>query len=480
MAKKYYGRVRNADNPSILNAIRNDASLDYQKRIPAATKGNIADVADAIFSFRAHKNEFIDSLINRIGLVYARNAIWYNPLSEFKRGVLSMGDTIEEIQTGIVKASHYSHDREYLERDIFGRAEIDVATAFHTVDREDFYKVTVDENTLRRAFLDPSGLDQLTQQIMAAPTTSDNWDEYLLTTSLFRVMDNKFPMFNVNVSDVAAMNSTEADAKNLLRKIRATASNLNFLSTRFNGAKMPIVTRPEDLVLFVTPEVNSGLDVNALAPMFNLEYGKVPSRIVEIRQEDIAMDGVQAFLTTKDFFVIADTSLETTSEFNPVSRQTNFFLHHWEIISASPFAPIVKFSTQPDTERETITIPSGVGISKVQAVITPDETDVRNIDGTTIRAIKGGQFQMEAIMSGLDAKTEDIEFTEQWAIEGNKDTGTRIDNDGLLVLSPNENGTPITVTVKVSWIVPGTGKWASKTGSVKVNIVADAKALAAT
>lgn len=479
MAKKYYGRVRNADNPSILNAIRNDASLDYQKRIPAATKGNIADVADAIFSFRAHKNEFIDSLINRIGLVYARNAIWYNPLSEFKRGVLSMGDTIEEIQTGIVKASHYSHEREYLERDIFGRAEIDVATAFHTVDREDFYKVTVDENTLRRAFLDPSGLDQLTQQIMAAPTTSDNWDEYLLTTSLFRVMDNKFPMFNVNVSDVAAMNSTETDAKNLLRKIRATASNLNFLSTRFNGAKMPIVTRPEDLVLFVTPEVNSGLDVNALAPMFNLEYGKVPSRIVEIRQEDIAMDGVQAFLTTKDFFVIADTSLETTSEFNPVSRQTNFFLHHWEIISASPFAPIVKFSTKPDTERETITIPNGVGVSKVQAVITPDETDVRNIDGTTIRAIKGGQFQMEAIMSGLDSKTVDIEFTEQWAVEGNKDTGTRIDNDGLLVLSPNESGTPITVTVKVSWIVPGTGKWTSKTGSVKVNIVADAKALAA-
>ena len=390
-----------------------------------------------------------------------------------------MGDTIEEIQTGIVKASHYSHDREYLERDIFGRAEIDVATAFHTVDREDFYKVTVDENTLRRAFLDPSGLDQLTQQIMAAPTTSDNWDEYLLTTSLFRVMDNKFPMFNVNVSDVAAMNSTETDAKNLLRKIRATASNLNFLSTRFNGAKMPIVTRPEDLVLFVTPEVNSGLDVNALAPMFNLEYGKVPSRIVEIRQEDIAMDGVQAFLTTKDFFVIADTSLETTSEFNPVSRQTNFFLHHWEIISASPFAPIVKFSTNPDTERETITIPSGVGVSKVQAVITPDETDVRNIDGTTIRAIKGGQFQMEAIMSGLNEKIEDIEFTEQWAVEGNKDTGTRIDNDGLLVLSPNESGTPITVTVKVSWIVPGTGKWTSKTGSVKVNIVADAKALAA-
>lgn len=474
MAKKYYGRVRNADNVSILNAVRNDASLDYHKRIPAANKGNVADVADAILSFRAHKNEFIESLINRIGLVYARNAIWFNPLSEFKRGTLSMGDTIEEIQTGIVKASHYSHDREYLERDIFGRADIDVAAAFHTVDREDFYKVTIDENTLRRAFLDPSGLDQLTQQIMAAPTTSDNWDEYLMTTALFRVMDNKFPMFNVNVKDVAAMNSTESDAKSLLRKIRATASNLNFLSTRFNGAKMPIVTRPEDLVLFVTPEVNSGLDVNALAPMFNLEYGKVPSRIVEIRQEDIGMDGVQAFLTTKDFFVIADTSLETTSEFNPVSRQTNFFLHHWEIISASPFAPIVKFSTQPDTEREAITIPSGVGVSKIQAVIDSTETDAKNVDANTVNVVKGGQVQMEAVITGLTAKTSDIEFTEQWAVESNKDTGTRIDNDGLLVVSPNETAATIKVTVKVSWILPSTGKWVAKTGAVNVGIKATA------
>ena len=162
-------------------------------------------------------------------------------------------------------------------------------------------------------------------------------------------MDNKYPMFNVNVPDVAKMDSTEDQARSLLRKIRATAGNMQFLSTRFNGAKMPVSVRPEDLVLFATPEVKSGLDVNALAVLFNVSYADVPSRIVEIRQEDVAMNGVQAFLTTKDFFVIADTSLETTSEFNPISRQTNFFLHHWEIISASPFAPIVKFSTAPDT-----------------------------------------------------------------------------------------------------------------------------------
>lgn len=478
MAKKYFGKVRNADNVNILNAIRNDASLDYRKRIPSASKGNIADVADAIFSFRPHKNEFVESLINRIGLVYARNSIWFNPLQEFKRGALEFGDTIEEIQTGIVKARHYSHDREYLERDIFGRADIDIATAFHTVDREDFYTVTVDDNTLRRAFLDPSGLDQLTQQIMSAPTTSDNWDEYLMMASLFRVMDNKYPMFNINVPDVAKMDSTEDQARSMLRKIRATASNMQFLSTRFNGGKMPVSAHPEDLILFATPEVKSGLDVNALAVLFNVSYAEVPTRIVEIRQDDVLMDGVQAFLTTKDFFVIADTSLETTSEFNPVSRQTNFFLHHWEIISASPFAPIVKFSTAPDTARDKIVVAPTVAIDRIQFVIDANETDVRNVDSNTGRIIKGGAAQMEAILTGLKEGQDDIEFAEQWSVEGNKDTSTRIDNDGLLTVAASETGTSLTVRVKVSWIDPATGKYVYKTRSLTVGVVADKAGLA--
>lgn len=479
MTRKYYGKVRNADNVNILNAIRNDASLDYRKRIPSASKGNIADVADAIFSFRPHKNEFVESLINRIGLVYARNSIWFNPLQEFKRGALEFGDTIEEIQTGIVKANHYNHQRDYLERDIFGRAEIDVATAFHTVDREDFYKVTIDDNTLRRAFLDPSGLDQLTQQIMSAPTTSDNWDEYLMMTSLFRVMDNKHPMFNINVPDVAKMDSTEDQARSLLRKIRATASNMQFLSTRFNGGKMPVSARPEDLILFATPESKSGLDVNALAVLFNVSYADVPTRIVEIRQDDVMMDGVQAFLTTRDFFVIADVSLETTSEFNPLSRQTNFFLHHWEIISASPFAPIIKFSTQPDTTKDKIEIAPTVAIDRIQCVIDADETDARNIDSTNARVIRGGTVQMAAVLIGLKADQSDIEFTEQWSVEGNKDTATRIDNDGLLTVAYDEISTSLTVRVKISWIDPATGKYTVKTKPLTVGVVADKAALAA-
>lgn len=191
------------------------------------------------------------------------------------------------------------------------------------------------------------------------------------------------------------------------------------------------------------------------------------------------MDGVQAFLTTKDFFVIADTSLETTSEFNPVSRQTNFFLHHWEIISASPFAPIVKFSIQPDTTKDKIEIAPAVAIDHIQFVIDADEKDVKNVDKTNARMVKGGTAQLEAVLTGLKDDQKDIEFTEQWSVEGNKDTSTRVDNDGLLSIAPEEIASSLTVRVKVSWIDPATSKFVSKSASLSVATRDNAAGLAA-
>ncbi len=478
MPKKYYGKVRNAENVPVLNAIRNDASLEYRRRIPSATSGNIRDVADAIMSFRPTRNEFIESLINRIGLVYAQNNVWFNELAEFKRGMLSTGDTIEEIAVGLVQAHHYSHDREYLERELFGRHEVDTATAFHKINREDYYPVTVDDNTLRRAFLDETGLNDYTQQIINAPTTSDNWDEYLYMTSIFRAFDNRYNFFNVNVPDVGVNSSTEADAKVLLRKIKAMIGNLKFMSPKYNGAKMPASVKPEDLILFTTPEVNAALDVNALAALFNVEYAKVPTRIVEIRQEDIGMPGVQAFLTTKDFLVVADVSLETTTEFNAVSRQTNYFLHHWEVLSASPFTPIVKFSTAADTPASPIKIADTVDIDSLEFVIDGDETDVKNSAKGSGKIVKGGQAQMRAVLKGLGDSTPDLEFTEQWSVEGNKDLGTRIGNDGLLVVSPQETGTSLTVRCKVSWENTATKTLVEKNASFSLTVVADKAGLA--
>src|SRR5690625_3605892 len=161
--------LKETSNVAILNAIRNDASLDYQRRIPAATKAGIRDQVKTLTEHRPLWNEFVNALINRIGTVIARNMSWTNPLAEFKRPMLTYGDTIEEIQTGLLRAHVYDPDREYLEKDLFGTELPEVQANFHTVNRREFYKVTVNEHLLRHAFTSAEdGLSQFVAQLMEA------------------------------------------------------------------------------------------------------------------------------------------------------------------------------------------------------------------------------------------------------------------------------------------------------------------------
>ena len=54
---------------AILNAVRNDSSLEFQNRVPAATQESIKEYGNAVLSYTATMNEFIDTLVNRIGKV---------------------------------------------------------------------------------------------------------------------------------------------------------------------------------------------------------------------------------------------------------------------------------------------------------------------------------------------------------------------------------------------------------------------------
>src|SRR4030095_11715618 len=150
--------LKPAPNERVLDAIRNEGSNDYQRRIPEATKAGVQATLQEVQTLRPLYNEFLDALVNRIGLVVMRNKVWTNPLAEFKPGLLTYGDTMEEIQTGLLKAKRYDSDRESLEKDIFGTERPDVDANFHKVNRQDFYKITINTPLLNRAFLTPNGL----------------------------------------------------------------------------------------------------------------------------------------------------------------------------------------------------------------------------------------------------------------------------------------------------------------------------------
>lgn len=427
------GKILTGNNDSILNAIRNGATLDYQRRIPAATQANVSETLENLTRYRPLFNEFCDALVNRIALVVAQNRIWNNPLAVFKRGRIDHGSTIEEIQTGLIEAREYSPNRDYLEGEIFGQHRLDVKSAFHTVNRQNYYPVTVNEAILRRAFLEEGGLSSFISSIMNAPTQSDQWDEFLLMTSLFKEMGERDAFFRIKIPNMQSLTAKAEDVRAALKAIRATSGRLNFLSTYYNSAHMPTFAAPESQVIFASPEFVANVDVEALAAAFNMDKMDATTRIIQVPQESFGMDECQAILTCDDFFMVADTLIETRSQPNPVGLTTNYFLHHHEIISASRFVPAIMFTTGTAS-----TIPVLAKAPTLGALA------VTNLDGSALAetgAIPGKNYLVTAPVTGGD----DYEWGVDYSLKYNLSDRTRIDNEGVLAVSPSEGASAITV-----------------------------------
>lgn len=455
-------------NEVIMNYIRGGATLDYQSRVPETTKANINDNVANIFSHSSTRNQFMDALVNRIGLVVTKNKLWTNPLTVFKKGLLEYGETVEEIQTGLIKAKTYDPQREHLEKDLFATELVPAQSQFHTRNRQEYYKMTVNELQLKAAFLQTNGLTNFINDLMVAPTKSANWDEYLQMVSLIRVMESMGGFWHTNVPNISQSTGDDAvdaaNARTVLKKIRADVQNLKFISTKYNSARMPVHAEPEDLVLLVTPEAQASMDVDALAAAFNISKMEVEPRIITIRQEDIGVNGVQAILTTKEFFQVYDNVLENRDVDNGAALQRNYFLHIWQIISASRFAPAIMYWTGASDEVIEVQ-------SKPTAITDIVITNRENTD-ITGDLTRGSVYNINAIVNTDPADSEQATHV-KYTIGAHTSDYTNVTNDGVLFIGGDEKVTTLDITAISTWIDPANPDAAPVAYTETVNIAGE-------
>ena len=428
-------------NVEWLNAVRNEAGYDYQRRVPEATQANVQTVIQSLYTYKPLMNQFIDALVNRIGLVIFQNTIWSNPLAKFKRGTLEYGETIEEIMAGLLEATSYDPDRDELEKEVFGAITPEVQASYHTVNRRDRYKLTVKEPLLRNAFLTSNGLGEFITNLMSMPQTSDQWDEYLLMANVFKEFDLAGGYHIQNVPDVSDQASDSADSRFLLRRLREFANVLPFISRIYNPAGLPVAARPEELELFVTATADAAMDVEALAAAFNISKAEFASRKTVLPVEHFGIEGVQAILTTNKFFVVADQRIETTAIQNPSALFTNYWLHHWEVISASRFAPLVMFSS---TRPTTVVPVTATPVTSVAAIVVKNSPE--NVAVTEV--LRGQLYDVET--TGITTPAGGVNVAVKYSIVGAPNgitsSFTRVSNGGGLFIGANETAQTIVIT----------------------------------
>ena len=160
----------------MLNTIRDNASSEYQSRIPEATRNNLESVRAAMIDDDniVIANEFVSTLLNRIIKEVVHTKRFENPLKALKRGKKPLGDTVVEVYNNFLKGEEYDPTG----ANLLKRTLPDVKTVYHRMNYKMKYPVTVNRELLAKAFASYDALDSFVSNIINTLYNSADLDEY--------------------------------------------------------------------------------------------------------------------------------------------------------------------------------------------------------------------------------------------------------------------------------------------------------------
>ena len=311
------------NNSTILARAWLEGTNDYQQRIPNPVISTLEQTQRALWAPNASdlRNQFTDFLVKRIGYTVARAKSWESPLAVFKGPRLNFGATTQEIAFSWVMGHTYTDDAQTLLK----KYEPDGAVAYHQVNREMKYPITINEAELRMSVVDQMGLNRIAAGFMTAPVNSDNYDEYRAMLQVLATYNDEYGFFKVGLT---AAPTDEETGKAFLTAVRQMVGRFAFPSSLYNASKVdiPVFAKPDELVLITTVDTAAVLSVEVLASIFHVEQAEINVR--QILVDELPIPGAVALLTTEDFFVVQDYLYETTSFYNPETLSTTYWLHH--------------------------------------------------------------------------------------------------------------------------------------------------------
>lgn len=437
MAIKPKQATLTANSVEILNTIRNSATPYYKQMIPQAkaNTGSIRQIGNIMMNYEPLQNEFLSALYNRIGRVIITSKMYYNPWAPFKKGLMELGETVEEIFVNIAKA--HTFNPETAETNFMKREIPDVRAAFHTMNYQKFYKATISNDQLRQAFLSWQGITDLIAKIVDAMYTAHNYDEFqVMKYMLARNILNGY-LYPVTVAQVDKEN-----APDIVTEIKAISNELVYESPDYNLNGVYTFTEKNDQFIITNARFDAVMDVNVLASAFNMDKVEFMGHRVQIdgfdridenrmnelfaddpnagyvpltEEEKAALKAVPAVLIDRDYFMIFDNLYKFTEDYNGEGLYWQYWYHAWKTFSTSPFANAVIF------------VPGTPGVTSV------------TVSPATATVNKGAMLQLNAavVTEGFAPKSV------VWSIDSELSTLTQ---NGLLSVSPDETAGTITVT----------------------------------
>ena len=331
----------------------------------------------------------------------------------------------------VAKAVQY--DPVDAEETLYKRTIPDVRTAFHKMNLQNLYPVTISNEQLRQAFLSYQGLSDLIARIVDSMYTGSEYDEFLCMKQQIVEAAQQGEFYPVNVPELTADN-----AKEIVTKIKAISNSFDFMSTTYNPVGVLTHSPKQSQVLLIDANFDASIDVNVLASAFNMNKAEFMGQRVLVDNFG-ELTGVVAALVDESWFMVFDNWIGFTENYNGKGLYWNYFYHVWKTFSRSPFANAVLFTTDKISVTSVNVTPGTAKITKGQSLI------LNSVVSTTGYAPKDVIWSV----SGTEAVTSTIKQTKL--------------NEAILTVPVTEANTTLTITAKSVYD-------SSKTGTATITL----------
>lgn len=346
----------------VLNAIREDASINYRDYVPYVNEGDtdaIRHVGQIMLDYPTILNEFCN-MINRIAQVLVVSKMYENPLQTLKKGMLTYGETVETVFVDIVKGKPYKND--VSAEELFEKNNPNIKVSFFVRNFRVLYPVTVSDVQVRAAFNSENGVISLIENIINSLYTSMHYDEFNVMKYVIARTIVKGQMYSTQVPD-----ATPDTMREIASALKQTSNLFEFMGTKYNIAGVHNFVTKDKQVLLINAKADAMLDVNAYAYMFNWDKAVTNARKVlvdsfgildterlatlfgndyeEISESDLEqLSKIPCILISEDFMQCYDNLLQMETVRNQGDLTQNYNLHKWGTYTVSPFENAVFFA----------------------------------------------------------------------------------------------------------------------------------------
>ena len=421
-------KIFDATTSAVINAIAPSLS----ERIPTATAENLADIGQYILNNKSLANQFLNVLVNRIARVIITSRLYENPLAAFKKGTEKYGDIIEEIFVNIANAHEYNP--QIAENEVYKRVIPDVGAVFHRTNSQLFYKATIQEESLEKAFTSEQGMRTLIAGIVDSLYSGANYDEFVAMKNIFA--ESADEMFYIK-TDAPSVDNIH----NIVTNIKSASNLMEFMSNQYNAAGVMNYTPKSRQVLLIRADIDAIMDVNVLAAAFNMDKAEFMGRKVLVDNFGAENPDVYAVLCDDEFLMVVNTLDKFTEQYNAQGLYWNYFWHVWRVFSRSPFSNCIAFTSG------TIVAATAVSITNASGMYA-----------------KGTDLQMTAAVTPATATNKNV----RWTLEG-AEADTYISATGMVHFGTAQTGT---LTIKATLVADptktDTATWNPATGELTV------------